>query len=156
MNNAGEGNGNVKVQRWAPFTFWRWTSLFLASYGVGNAILVVLVGLALGLRMRSLLLPYLLLLWCGFVGASLIYWARQSYERPRSGAIRFTLAIFFLLNLYMGVLVFSAYRLGLLTQEEALYGYAPYILPGAVVACIAVYFTARRRLEAISRGWRRY
>jgi len=127
------------------FTFWKWTSLFLVSYGIIHAIFIVLAELALGVRIQRLLVPYLLLLWCGFVGASLIYWARQSHGWPRAGAIRFTLAIFFFLNLYMGVLVFSAYSLGLLTPDAALYGYAPYILPGAVLASIAVYFAARSR-----------
>jgi len=151
MNSAGEENGSVRAQRWTPFSFWRWTVLFLVPYGIGHAILVVLVGLALSLRMQSLLLPYLLLLWCGFVSASLIYWARQSYERPKSGAIRFTVAIFLLLNLYMGILVFSAYWLHLLSQEAALLDYGPYILPGAAFASVAVYFMARQRLETISR-----
>ena len=149
MNSVGEGNRGAKAPAWTPFTFWKWTLLFLIPYGLGHAILVVLVGLTLGLRIRSLLLPYVLLLWSGFVGASLIYWARQCYERPRSGAARFTIAIFFLLNLYMGVLVFSAYRVGLLTPEAALDGYGPYILPTAVIASVGVYFTARRRLEFI-------
>jgi hypothetical protein len=152
MNSAGEGNRSVKVQRWTPFTFWRWTSRFLVSYGIGHAILVVLVGLALSLPIRSLFLPYLLLFWCGFVGASLIYWACQSYERPKRGAARFTLAIFLLLNLYMGVLVFSACWLHLLSQEAALYDYGPYILPVASLASVAVYFMARARLAVIDRS----
>ncbi|HUZ46857.1 MAG TPA: hypothetical protein VMW54_09480 [Terriglobia bacterium] len=49
----------------------------------------------------------------------------------------------------MGVLVFSAYRVGLLTPEAALYSYGPYILPSAIIASVGVYFTARRRLEFI-------
>src|SRR6185312_13745820 len=140
------------MQRWTPFTFWRWTFLFLVPYGAGHAILVVLAGLALSLRIQSLLLPYLLLLWCGFVGASLIYWARQSYERPKSGAIRFAVAIFGYLTLYMGVLVFSAYRLHLLSPGAALYDYGPDIVPGATLGSIVVYVMARRRLEGISQS----
>ena len=140
------------MQRWTPFTFWRWTSLFLVSYGVGHAILVVLLGLALGLRIQSLLLPYLLLLWCGFVGASLIYWARQSYERPKAGAIRFALAIFFFMNLYMGALLLSAVKLAILSSNSALNGYAPDILPMSALGALVVYVMARRRLEAIGQS----
>jgi len=127
------------MQRWTPFTFWRWTSLFLASYGVGHGILVVLVGLVLSLRIRNLLLPYLLLLWCGFIGASLIYWARQSYDQPKSGAIRFALAIFLFLNVYMGALLFSAAKLAILSTGSALNDYAPYILPTSALGSVAVY-----------------
>ena len=152
MNRDGEEGANANMQRWTPFTFWRWTSLFLLSWGVGQGILVVLEGLILSLRARSLLLPYLLLLGCGFVGAALIYWARRSYDQPRSGAIRFTLATFLLLNLYMGVLVFSAYRLRLLSREAALYDYGRYILPVAALASVGVYAMARRRLEAVSQS----
>jgi hypothetical protein len=140
------------MQRWIPFTFWRWTSLFLASYGVGQGILVALAGLALSLRTRSLLLPYLLLLWCGFVGAPLIYWARQSYDRPKSGAMRFALAIFLFLNVYMGVLLFSAVKLAMLSTSSALSDYAPYILPTSALGSVAVYVMARRRLEAINQS----
>jgi len=148
MSSAGTRGGNSTTRRWSAFTFWRWVSLFLIPYGVGHAILVLLVGIALGLRVRSLLLPYLLLLWCGFVGGSLIYWARQSYDRPRAGAARFTLAVFVLLNLYMGVLVFGACDVGLLSQQVAISGYAPYILPTAVIASVVGYPVVRRRLEA--------
>ncbi len=142
----------MKMQRWAPFTFWRWTSLFLLPYGVAHAIFIVLAGLALSLRIRSLVLPYSLLLWCGFVGASLIYWARQSYERPKSGAIRFALAIFLFMNLYMGIVLLSVVKLAILSSSSALNGYAPYILPSTALGSLVVYVMARRRLEAISQS----
>lgn len=136
------------MQSWTSFTFWRWTSLFLVSYGIGQAVLVGAAALVLQLQTHSLLLPYFLLLWCGFVGASLIYWARQSYDRPPSGAIRFAFAIFLFLNLYLGVLLFSAVKLAVLSPGIALNGYAPYILPVSVLGSLAVYLMARRRLEA--------
>ncbi len=64
--------------------------------------------------------------------------------------MRFTLAIFLISNLYMGVLVFSAFRSQILSREEAVYDYGPYILPVATLGSIAAYVTARRRLEAIN------
>ena len=94
------------------------------------------------------MVPYLLLLWCGFVGASLIYWARQSYERPKSGAIRFAFAIFLIANLYMGVLLLSAVKLAILSASSALNDYAPYILPTSALGSLVVYVIARRMLEA--------
>jgi hypothetical protein len=140
------------MKRWTPFAFWRWTLLFLLSYGVGHVVLVALLGLALGLRARSLLLPYLLLLWCGFVGASLIYWARQSYERPKSGATRFALAMFLFLNLYLGALLFSTVKLTILSAGTALNDYAPYILLTSALSSAVVYMMARRRLESVSQS----
>jgi hypothetical protein len=149
---TNEVNSGLKMQRWTPFTIWRWTSLFLVSYGAGHAVLVVIAGQALKLQTRSLLIPYLLLLCCGFIGGSLIYWARQSYERPRTGAIKFALAIFLFMNLYMGLLLLSAVKSDILSGSNALNGYAPYILSASVLGSLVVYVMARRRLEAINQS----
>ena len=126
--------------------------MFLVSYGIGHALLVALVGLALNLSLRSLLVAFSMLLSCGFAGAALIFWARQSYERPKSGAIRFALAIFLLLNMYMGALLFSAVKVSILTTSTALNNYGPYILPTSILGSVAVYIMARRRLEAINQS----
>jgi len=138
----------VSVRSWTPFTFWRWISLSMASYGVTQAILVVLAGLALNLRHRRWLLPYFLLLGCGFVGATLVYWARKSYDRPKSGAIRFAAAVFLFSSLYMGALLVSVVKLGMLSSNSALNEYAPYVLPTSTLGSIAVYFMMRKKLEA--------
>jgi hypothetical protein len=143
---------NLKTKAWAPYPFWKWISLFLAPYGIGHAVLVFLVGSALGFAAGSLLLPYLLLLGCGCVAGASIYWARQSYGEPKSGARRFALAIFFFLGLYLTTLTFSALNLHLLSREAAIYDYGPYILPVATLSSIAVYFTARRSLEAVEKS----
>ena len=135
------------MQRPAPMTFGRWTSLALIPWAGGQAVFVALVGVALNLPIRTLLLPYLLLVWCGYVGVVLIYWARQLYDRPRSCAIRFALAIFFFLNLYMSVLLLSAVKVAILSAGSALNGYGPFILPGSALSAIAVYWRARRLLE---------
>lgn len=151
MNNQLSGQESAHVN---PSSFWRWISLFLVSYGIGQAIFVALVGLALRRQAQNLFVSYILLLWCGFIGGCLIYWARQSYGRAKSGAIRFALAIFVLLDLYMGVLVYGAYILRLLTKEAAIDGYAPYILPVAVIASVLVYFMSRQRLQAMNQPTR--
>ena len=140
------------MQESTPFTFWKWISLFLAAYAVGHGFLLALAGLVLNLRIRSLLLPYLLLLWCGFVCAVLTYWARQSYGRPKSGAVRLALAVFLYMNLYMGALLVSVVKLGVLSRGNALYGYAPYILPGSALGSLGVYVTVRWRLEATNQS----
>lgn len=133
----------------AQFTFLRWNASFLAAYGTAHAILVFLAWLALGLNTggRIWLLLYLPLLACGFVGSVLIYWSRQSYERPKSGAIRLGLGILVFLDLYMGVLLFAAVKLGVLSSGDALNRYGPYVLPGSILGSIAVYVAARRTLE---------
>jgi hypothetical protein len=57
------------------------------------------------------------------------------------------LGILVFLNLYMGVLLFSAVKLGLLSSGDALSRYGPYVLPGSILGSIAVYVAARRTLE---------
>jgi hypothetical protein len=138
------------MQTRAQFTFLRWNASFLASYGVVHAILVFIAWLALGINTggRIWLLLFLPLLACGFVGSVLIYWSRQSYDRPKSGAIRLGLGILVFLNLYMGILLFSAVKLGVLSSGDALNGYGPYVLPSSILGSIAVYVVARRMLEA--------
>lgn len=131
-----------------PMGFVKWTSIFGLGWAACQAFFLFLVALALGLRIRGLGVSYLLLAWSGYVGGILIYWAHLSYERPRLGATRLAVAIFFFMNLYMGALVFGAYDAKLLNQEAALYGYAPYILPTAALGSVAVYLMARHRLEA--------
>jgi glucan phosphoethanolaminetransferase (alkaline phosphatase superfamily) len=113
-------------------------------------ILVTIAALVLNLNRgaRIWLAIYLALLACGFVASVLIYCSRQSYDRPKSGAIRFALAIFLFLNLYMGVLLVSAVRLGILLSGNALSSYAPYILPTSILGSTVVYLVARRSLEA--------
>ncbi len=138
------------MQTRTQFTFLRWNVLFLTSYGVAHVALVILAGLAFNLNLgaRTWLSLYFPLLACGFVGSVLIYWSRRSYDRPNSGAIRLASAVFIFLNLYMGILLFSIVKLGVLSRSDALNGYAPYILPSSILASIAVYVAARRSLQA--------
>ena len=62
--------------------------------------------------------------------------------------MRFGLAIFGLLNLYMGALLVSAVKLAILSSASALNDYGPYILPGSALSSIVVYLMTRRQLEA--------
>jgi hypothetical protein len=78
---------------------------------------------------------------CHLLGTSVI--------RPKSGAMRFTLAIFLFMNLYMVVLLFSAVRLAILSSRTALNGYGPFILLTALGSPV-LYVIARWRLETIS------
>jgi hypothetical protein len=146
MNRGQHSTGAAQAP--APMGFARWTLIFTLGWAVCQAAFLVLVALAAGLRFRTLGVPYLLLVWSGYVGGVLIWWAHLSYERPRSGAVRLATAIFFFMDLYMGALVFAAYYVHLLSQQGALFGYGPYILPTAALGFITVYIMTRRRLEA--------
>lgn len=128
-------------------SFVGWTSIYVAGWAVAQAVFVAVIALVLNLRIQRLAVPYLLLVWCGYVGAVLLYWARHSYESPKSGAIRFAGAVFGYISLYMGVLVFSAYDLRLLSWPAALYDYGPYILPVAALTSTIAYIMARGRLK---------
>ena len=151
MNDRKAGNGGTvaMMQKRDQFTFWKWNALFLASYGASHVILVVLAGLALNLNLGAKIWPDLFfpMLGCGFVGSALMYWSRQSYDQPKAGAIRLALAILVFLNLYLGILIVSALKLGILSSRDALNSYAPYILPTSILGSIAVYMVARRSLE---------
>ena len=141
-----ETNGKIHI------SVGRWTLVFLAVWGGGQVLLVGSVALGLHLRMQTLLFPYLLLLWSGYIAAVLTYWARQVYPCAKSYARRFAIALFGFLNLYLCVLVFSAYRIGLLPLDAAVHDYGPYILPVAMLASVAAYVTARQLLAAYQRG----
>ena len=137
------------MPRRAQFTFLRWNALFLTGYAVIHAVLVVLAWLALNHKVgaRIWVVLYLPLMWCGFVASVGIYWARQSYDRPKCGATRLALAILPVLNLYMGVLLFSAVKLGFLSSGDAINNYAPYILPVSILASVGVYMAAKESLS---------
>jgi hypothetical protein len=89
---------------------------------------------------------------CGFVASVGIYWARQSYNRPKSGAIRLALAILVFLNLYLGALLFSAVKFGFLSSDDAINNYAPYILPVSILGSVGVYMAAKESLNVSSRN----
>lgn len=129
-------------------TFGRWMTVSLTTWAVGQAVFVALAGVVLNLAIRAWLLPYKLLFCCGFAGMALIYWARQSYHRPKPYALRFALAIFFFWNLYMGALLISTVKVAILSSRDAWTEYAPYIVPGSALGSIIVYVKMRKRFKA--------
>ena len=110
---------------------------------------MAIASLALNHRLgaRIWVVLYLPLMWCGFVMSVLVYWARQSYDRPKPGSIRVALGILVFLNLYMGALLIGAVKLGALSGGDALNSYAPYILSSSILGSVGVYL-ARQALES--------
>ena len=125
--------------------FVKWTSLFVLTYAICEALFIGFAGLALNLPLRMLLLPYVMLLYAAFATGPLIYWARQSYDRPKSFALRFASAVSLGSLLFMLALAFDVVRVGLLPSKVVLSYFAPYILPGCAIAWIMVYRSARKR-----------
>lgn len=141
-----------KMQKPTPIKVGRWIFIFLGTYAVGVGVFVGISGLALSLSFRSLFLPYVMLLYCGLVFALLMYWVRQSYDRPKSCALRLTLAVFLYLQMLSLVLGFSVIKLGIVSCAIILNDTVPIILVGSAITCVVVYVTARRRLEVTQRG----
>lgn len=132
-----------------PMNFGRWMSIALITYAAMDAIFVGLGGLALNLSFRSLWLPFGMFFLVGVLLTVLLYWTRQSYDRPKSCAMRLAFTIFSCSLTFMLALVFSAMRLSILSQSTALNDYAPYALPGSLVAATVVYLMARKKLQAM-------
>jgi hypothetical protein len=131
-------------------TLGRSTLQFAGLWAILHAIEVALVGVALSVPVRKLLLPYLLLFWCGVFAAVLFYWAREPVDQPPTAVApaRFAIALFTMLNMYEGALLVGAVAIGVLTKASALREWAPYIVPSSLVIAISMYFTARRRVRA--------
>lgn len=127
----------------------KWFLLFLLTFAVFDAAFVGLAGLALNLSFRSLLQPYVMIFCCGLILSVLLYWTRQSFDRPKSCAIRFSLTVCSYLLLFMFVVLLSAARVGIISQSAELNDYAPYICLGSVITGSMVYFMARKKLEVM-------
>lgn len=136
------------MQELRKIGFGKWLLVCLVTYALFDVAFVGLAGLALNLSPRSLLLPYVMLFSCGLLLTVLLYWTRQSYDRPKSCATRLAFSIFTYLLIFMSVLIFSVVRIGILSQSTGLDAYAPYILPGSLIAAMVVYFMARTKLQA--------
>ena len=130
----------------------RWIFTFFITYAVLEAVFVGLAGVALNIPVRSLLVPYLMLLFCVLVLAPLVRWSLGSRNQPRSCALRFALVIFLYLQLFSLVVAFNVVRLGIMSQAIILGDAAPCVLVGSVITSVVVYATARRQLEVAKHG----
>ena len=98
MNSGRKGDLQSVIQK----SFVKWTTTYVVGWAACQLVFVVVITLALKLSVQSMILPYVLLAGCGYVGGCLIYWATQFRQASRSGPTRFAVAVFFFLTLYMG------------------------------------------------------
>ena len=128
-------------------TFLRWTGLFTITGAAILAVQLALIALATGLSLRRFGVIYLLLVWAAYDTGALFYWARFWPVRRFSVAFRFALAMFGSLTLFLGLIIFGTYDLGLISKASALFEYGPYVIPVALLTGVMSFF-AWRHLNA--------
>ena len=146
MNNNPVEIGKQKDQQRDSVNFGVWMTTLFVGHALGMAIAAALVGLILNIAPRRLLAPYALLVYCGFVFAPLLYWARVARSQPRLYATRFAVAMFLYLQVLMLAIGWSAIKLNL-AQTSILDEYI-FTIPFSAIACIGLYVGVRRMREA--------
>lgn len=119
----------------------------LIAHAIGTAIFMVVATLILGLPIRTVLVPYIVLAYSGVVLGPLILWARLARERPKSCALRFTIAMFLYSQSIMMALGFGVIRLRILPLATVVNDYAPFLVFFFALCSIPAYFVVRQILE---------
>jgi len=147
ISDEDHGDGK-RVRRAGSASLAVWIAVILFGNAAGAAIFVAMAGVELDLPIRRLWIPYAALFDCGLVLAPLLYWAALSRERPKSCAIRSAIAMFLYIQTVMLALGFSTIKLGILSRNQIIDGYAPFMEAFSVIASILIYTVARRMLRA--------
>ena len=129
-----------------------WIAVIFLSHAVGFAIFTGFVGLVMNIPARKLLVPYLMLAYCGFIFAPLLYWVRLSRNRPKTFAARSAVITFVYLQIVMLALGLGAIRLGILSAADAINGYGPFMLPFSAIVSVMVYFVMRQMHADVRSG----
>jgi hypothetical protein len=132
--------------------FAQWVLAFFATYAALATILVGLASQILSLSFQSLILPFMMLLGCGLLLSFLVYWVRQSYERPKTCALRFALVVFVYLQLFALVILLSASSIGILSRVTLLHDFIPLLAPGAAISASVAYVLTLKQLQAREKG----
>ena len=135
---------NQKTRKSGAVTFGVFTAVVLVGQALGSALVAECIAVILGIPVRRLLVPYLVLVTCGCVLSPPLYWARTARRRPRVYAIRVAIAIFLDVQVFMLALGFGATRLGLVSWVEFLWEYAPFIPPFSAVVAALDYVAVRQ------------
>jgi len=139
-----------EVETARPMTFGKWLVTFMGAYGLMDLALVGLSALAFDIPISHLGFPFVALFVCGFLGATLIYRARQFLAHPAQYARHMSFAVFAFLLCSLWAMESSAVRLSMISESKMLNEDAPYMLPCSAVVAVIVYFGAKRRLQAAS------
>jgi len=120
-------------------SFVKWMTLASLSYAACESLLLALVGAATRLSVRSLWLPYLLLLACWAVFAPLIYWVNRSYSNPKAYARNFASIVSVYVFCAVSAVAFSVVRLGIFSRAIILSYFVPSIFLGVGICWMTVY-----------------
>jgi hypothetical protein len=126
----------------------RSTLIILVAQAMGAGIAVGGAAVLFKLPVRKMLVPYVLLLWCGPVLSSLLTWARPARPRPKTYAFRIAASVFAYLVMLVLAGVFSAVWLGIVSQTDAFTRFLPPLVNLAALLSVASYFVLRKALPA--------
>jgi hypothetical protein len=152
MNENQVQRDSDRVESLGSVRFGIFVAVVFGGNAAGMAIFVGFLGLILAIPARSLVVPYLTLLYCGLVLSPLLYWARVAREQPRSCALRFATAMFCYLQVIMLALAVSAIRLHILSKAETVRYFGLLIVPLSAFMFVASYFVAWRTVKRRQAG----
>jgi hypothetical protein len=115
-----------------------------AGHTVAVALLVGLVALILDIPLRSLVVPFFVLAYCGFAFSTLLFWAGLARDRAKAWAFRSGLAMFAYSQVLMLALGFSAVRLHVMSLEETVDDFLKFAVWVSLVAFAAGYLAVRQ------------
>ena len=122
----------------------KWMSKFLLAYLLAEMFGLGVLGLALRLSARTLLIPFLLLLLPAFLFGLITYGAAKYSEHPKSYSTRLSLALLVFLLSFLLVLSYFGVRLRLFTPDSRL----EILLigtTGAILSSATLFYTLYRR-----------
>jgi hypothetical protein len=127
----------------------RWAIVVLGSHTFSFALWAGVVGLALGVPLRGMLVPFAMFALCRLLLTPLLAWSYRADARPKAGAFRMGLAWFVHLQAFMAALELTEVWLGKESLADAV-SIAPFLVVCIALISGALYFWWRRRLEGVA------
>jgi hypothetical protein len=128
-------------------SFAKWMTLASLAYATCEFLLLALVGIAARATIRSLWLPYLLLLGCWAVFAPLVYWVNCSHNSTKTYARLFASIASVYISCVGLAIAYSVVTLGMVSRGIVLSYFVPSIIPGAIIVWVTVYVIGLSRAE---------
>lgn len=117
------------------------------AYAICEFLLLALVGIAIRATIRSLWLPYLLLLGCWAVFAPLVYWVNGSHNSTKTYAGLFASIVSVYVSCVALAMAYSVVRLAIVSRGIVLSYFVPSIIPGGIIVWVTVYVIGLSRAE---------